>query len=155
MRRSENIIGRVELALEAAARDHRGLGQRAELNCGADCMESYLFNTPVTLTAVANSTTSDFGGWNGGGCTGTAPCTVTMSQAQTVTATFNLKQYTAGGEDRRWVRHGDRQRALRHGLRGPVGHGVARHRDLPDRRGCDLELAAVDVHRLGRRRLYR
>ncbi|MBA3459633.1 MAG: InlB B-repeat-containing protein [Deltaproteobacteria bacterium] len=65
----------------------------AGINCGADCMESYLFNTPVTLTATADPVSSDFGGWNGGGCTGTAPCTVTMSQAQNVTATFNLKQF--------------------------------------------------------------
>jgi hypothetical protein len=63
----------------------------AGINCGLDCTESYLHNTMVTLTATANATTSDFGGFSGAGCS-TSPCTVTMSQAQTVTATFNLKQ---------------------------------------------------------------
>jgi hypothetical protein len=64
----------------------------AGISCGADCTESYLYNTMVTLTATANATTSDFGGFTGAGCS-TSPCTVTMSQAQTVTATFNLKQF--------------------------------------------------------------
>ncbi len=66
----------------------------AGINCGADCTESYLFNTPVTLTAAANTTTSNFTGWSGGGCSGTSTCSVTMSQAQTVTAMFTLKQVT-------------------------------------------------------------
>ncbi len=66
----------------------------AGISCGADCTESYLFNTPVTLTAAANPNTSDFAGWSGGGCSGTGTCSVTMSQAQTVTATFTLKQMT-------------------------------------------------------------
>ncbi len=66
----------------------------AGISCGADCMESYLFNTPVTLTAAANTTTSDFTGWSGAGCSGTGSCSVTMSQAQNVTARFTLKQMT-------------------------------------------------------------
>ena len=43
----------------------------------------------VTLTAAAG-TNSNFVGWSGGGCTGTIPCTVTLTAATTVTATFNL-----------------------------------------------------------------
>jgi Divergent InlB B-repeat domain len=43
----------------------------------------------VTLTAVADSG-SRFVGWSGGGCSGTEPCTVTMGEARSVTATFAL-----------------------------------------------------------------
>ncbi len=65
----------------------------AGINCGGDCSELYLPGTMVTLTAApdANST---FNGWSGGGCTGTAPCAVTMDAAKTVTATFMLNTLT-------------------------------------------------------------
>lgn len=58
------------------------------ITCGADCTEPYASGTVVTLTA-APSGTSQFGGWSGGGCSGTGSCVVTMTAAQTVTATFN------------------------------------------------------------------
>jgi hypothetical protein len=46
-------------------------------------------NASVTLTANPTEP-STFGGWSGGGCSGTNPtCVVNMSQAQSVTATFN------------------------------------------------------------------
>ncbi|MDH3599215.1 MAG: hypothetical protein OEU26_06195, partial [Candidatus Tectomicrobia bacterium] len=64
----------------------------AEIACPAsgsdDCTQSYASGTSVTLTAVAMPN-SVFDGWNGGGCSGTAPCTVPMDQAQNVTATFS------------------------------------------------------------------
>lgn len=41
----------------------------------------------VTLTATA-AVGHAFTGWTGGGCTGTAPCQVTMTEARTITATF-------------------------------------------------------------------
>lgn len=60
------------------------------ISCGTSCTStSYAFTTgqSVTLTASA-STGSTFGGW-GGACSGTsATCTVTMSAAKAVTATF-------------------------------------------------------------------
>ncbi len=59
------------------------------INCGATCSASYNHGTSVTLTASA-STGSSFGGWSGEGCSGTGTCTVTMTQAKNVTATFNL-----------------------------------------------------------------
>ncbi|MBI2535058.1 MAG: hypothetical protein HYW03_23000, partial [Deltaproteobacteria bacterium] len=60
------------------------------INCGTDCSEPFANGTSVVLTAAAASG-STFAGWSGGGCTGTAStCTVTMSAATTVTATFNL-----------------------------------------------------------------
>ena len=35
-----------------------------------------------------------FAGWAGGGCSGTAPCAVTMTAARNVVATFNLNTLT-------------------------------------------------------------
>ena len=57
------------------------------ISCGGDCSEGYANGTTVTLTAAAG-TGSTFGGWSGGGCTGTGTCTVSMTAAQAVTATF-------------------------------------------------------------------
>jgi hypothetical protein len=65
----------------------------AGINCGADCAESYSNGTVVTLTA-APAVSSIFTGWSGGGCTGTGTCTVTMTAATNVTATFSLAQYS-------------------------------------------------------------
>jgi hypothetical protein len=52
------------------------------------CVDSFPAGTTVTLTAtpVAPST---FGGWSGGGCTGTSTCVLLMETDTTVTATFN------------------------------------------------------------------
>ena len=58
----------------------------AGINCGADCTESYTSGTSVTLTATAASGWA-FAGWSGP-CTGMGSCTVSMSAAKTVTATF-------------------------------------------------------------------
>lgn len=60
--------------------------------CGADCSEVYTIGTTITLTAVANSN-SVFTGWSGGGCSGSGMCTVTLSTATDVTATFTLKSW--------------------------------------------------------------
>ncbi|MCL4225096.1 MAG: hypothetical protein KJZ91_11580 [Myxococcales bacterium] len=62
----------------------------AGITCGADCEEAYPVGTTVTLTATATAD-SDFGGWSGGGCSGTATCVVTVDAATTVTATFALR----------------------------------------------------------------
>ena len=64
----------------------------AGINCGSDCSQSYPAGTMVTLTATPTGL-STFTGWSGGGCTGTAPCTVTMSAATNVTATFGVNSY--------------------------------------------------------------
>ena len=65
------------------------------IDCGTfaphnDCTETYNHGQAVTLSAHA-STGSTFTGFSGGGCTGTAPCAVAMTQARSVTATFALK----------------------------------------------------------------
>ena len=62
------------------------------ISCGADCTETYARGTEVTLTA-SPATGWTFTGW-GGACAGTGSCTVTMTQALAVTATFSLQQHT-------------------------------------------------------------
>jgi len=61
----------------------------AGISCGAACSASYASGTPVTLTAepAANAT---FAGWSGGGCSGTGACSISMTTAIGVTATFDL-----------------------------------------------------------------
>lgn len=56
------------------------------INCGSDCTESYASGVSVSLAASpANGST--FTGWSGA-CSGTANCTVKMTAAKSVTATF-------------------------------------------------------------------
>jgi hypothetical protein len=50
------------------------------------------YGTVVALTAAADKG-STFTGWSGEGCTGTGICTVTMTQARGVTATFSYNSY--------------------------------------------------------------
>jgi hypothetical protein len=57
------------------------------INCPGVCSHFYPPNTQVTLNATAGPG-SIFAGWNGA-CTGTGPCTVTMTQAATVNAVFS------------------------------------------------------------------
>jgi PASTA domain-containing protein/List-Bact-rpt repeat protein len=59
------------------------------IDCGATCTHSFSQGTMVTLTATAASG-SVFGAWSGA-CTGLATCTVTMSAAEAVTATFDRR----------------------------------------------------------------
>jgi len=59
---------------------------------GADCTENYADGTVVTITASADSG-STFSGWSGA-CTNTSgDCLETMTEAQSVTATFTLDQH--------------------------------------------------------------
>jgi len=66
-----------------------GLVQAAGLSCGATCSKDYTDGALVTLSALP-SENSTFVGWLGGGCTGSANCMVTMEQAITVSATFDV-----------------------------------------------------------------
>lgn len=58
------------------------------ITCPSTCSASYNSGTTVTLTA-APASGSTFAGWSGA-CSGTSTCSVTMTQARAVTATFNL-----------------------------------------------------------------
>jgi hypothetical protein len=55
--------------------------------CGAACSASFVTGTQVALTATP-AAGSTFTGWSGGGCSGTGSCTVTLSAARAVSATF-------------------------------------------------------------------
>lgn len=57
------------------------------IDCGGDCSNNYELGTQVTLTAAENAT-SVFTGWSGGGCSGIAPCTVTVNANTNVQANF-------------------------------------------------------------------
>ena len=57
------------------------------INCGADCSETYNDGTSVTLTATPG-VGQGFTGW-GGACSGTSTtCTLSMTAARSVSATF-------------------------------------------------------------------
>ena len=58
------------------------------INCGKTCSASFSDNMSVTLTATPASG-SVFAGW-GGACSGTGSCTVKITAATSVTATFNM-----------------------------------------------------------------
>ena len=58
----------------------------AGIDCGNTCTASYNEGTLVSLSA-SPATNYTFSGWSGA-CTGSGACSVTMSQARSVTATF-------------------------------------------------------------------
>ncbi len=62
------------------------------INCPGTCTHVYLSNTPVTLNATPAFGWS-FNGW-GGACNGTGSCNLTMTQNQSVSATFTQDHYT-------------------------------------------------------------
>jgi uncharacterized repeat protein (TIGR02543 family) len=55
---------------------------------------TYTYGTPVLLTMGVVDAGWTFTGWNGGGCSGTAPCAVIMNSDTSVTANFTQNQYT-------------------------------------------------------------
>jgi hypothetical protein len=59
--------------------------------CPGDCIESFSPGSAITLTALAD-VSSTFIGWSGA-CMGAGDCAVTMTETKTVTATFTLDQY--------------------------------------------------------------
>lgn len=60
----------------------------AGISCQPTCSASFASGQVVALTATA-AEGSTFAGWNGAGCTGTNACSVTVTAAENVTATFN------------------------------------------------------------------
>jgi PKD repeat protein len=63
----------------------------AGIDCGASCAANYAYGTTVTLTA-APAAGATFAGWSGV-CSGTGTCTVGMTEARALTATFNAATY--------------------------------------------------------------
>lgn len=61
----------------------------AGIDCGPSCSADFPLDSSVVLSAIAGPG-SDFGGWSGESCSGTATCAVTMSAARSVTATFEV-----------------------------------------------------------------
>ena len=53
------------------------------------CSASYASGTQVTLTATVGDSAFSFGGWSGGGCSGTGSCILTTNSSQTVIASFH------------------------------------------------------------------
>jgi hypothetical protein len=63
-----------------------------QIDCGTVCTATYYGATQVTLTASAD-VGSTFAGWTGCDTVSDTTCTVTMSEAKSVVATFTLQQF--------------------------------------------------------------
>ena len=83
-------------ALLVVAKSGSGTGtvnsSPAAIDCGSACAASVPAFTVVDLFA-GPAPGSSFTGWSGGGCSGTAACSVTMDISKTVTATFALDSH--------------------------------------------------------------
>jgi hypothetical protein len=64
----------------------------AGINCGSKCAAEFEAGKVVTLTPVA-AAGSEFAGWSGA-CSGAGACQVTMGEAESVTASFDLEAGT-------------------------------------------------------------
>jgi hypothetical protein len=60
--------------------------------CGDDCDEEYAAGTEVVLTATP-AAGSELVGWSLASCPGTGPCTVSISEAMSVTAEFGIQRH--------------------------------------------------------------
>ena len=60
----------------------------AGVDCGQVCSANFAAGSTVTLTATP-AAGSTFAGWSGSGCSGTGTCQLTISEARSVTATFD------------------------------------------------------------------
>jgi len=63
------------------------------IGCPGTCAATYNSGTTVTLTAAPDSG-STFASWSGCSAVSGSTCTVTMSAARSVTATFNVQRFT-------------------------------------------------------------
>ena len=63
------------------------------ITCPGTCSYAYAPGTQVTLTPIAASG-SQFAGWEGGGCSGSGTCQVTVGSETAITATFAARPIT-------------------------------------------------------------
>jgi len=91
-------VGDASLAVLNLAKAGAGSGTiisaPAGIACGSTCFRSFATGSSVTLTA-APASGSTFGGWSVSACGQATTCTVTVSAATSVTATFDVPASTA------------------------------------------------------------
>ncbi len=98
MNQAQSVTATFAMARTLTVLRHAGTGSGtvtsspAGISCGTTCKSSFNYGTKVTLTATP-AAGSHFAGWSGS-CTGARTCTVTMTQARSVTATFTLLHET-------------------------------------------------------------
>lgn len=78
----------VDLAGNGSGSVSSNLGK---IDCGETCADNYAYGTTVNLTPSAGAD-SVLASW-GGACSGTGPCSVTLTADTVVTATFAKKQF--------------------------------------------------------------
>jgi hypothetical protein len=95
-----DLVKRQLTVKKAGAGDGTVTSSPPGIACGATCSAQYDNGTRITLTAATNAS-AVFAGWNGGDCSGTRTCSVSMTQDTTVTATFaqNLRPIADAGPD--------------------------------------------------------
>jgi hypothetical protein len=80
------LPGLYDLSVEKTGDGAGTVTSPAGIDCGVACSGSYAAGTVVTLSAGPDSGSS-FAGWSGD-CSGTGDCTLTLSEAHTVSAAF-------------------------------------------------------------------
>ncbi len=88
----------------------------AGITCGATCTASFASGQVVVLTATPTSALDTFVSWSDPGCPGTGTCSITMSSANSVTATFDAcgNGLVRGTRGLRRQQHRLRRRLQRH-----------------------------------------
>src|SRR4051812_21243923 len=86
---TSGLDGATQMAVLTVARSGPGSGviisSPTGIDCGQTCSLSLAAGSVVALAATANQA-STFTGWSGGGCSGTATCTVELDRTTLVTA---------------------------------------------------------------------
>src|SRR3989449_7012909 len=93
----QRIVETSQSFLVTVARTGAGAGTVASapagIDCGSVCSRTFGAGAVVTVRATP-AAGSVFAGWSGGGCSGAAPCTVTVAGATSVSAAFGVATVT-------------------------------------------------------------
>lgn len=90
------VGARFEIAMHTVTLEIAGngpgsiVGSAGGLACPGSCSATLPYGATLMLTAVPQGAGSQFVGWSGGPCTGTAPCTIAVTEDVEVTAAFGL-----------------------------------------------------------------